>query len=81
MLFPQVLDIIAPPYTSEFVQLFLPMVETEEITGGMRGDNDSDPVSEFIGERHLPDLKSLLIFKLLIYIFFVFQFIAKPITY
>lgn len=44
----EVLDIIAPPYTSEFVQLFLPMVETEEITGGMRGDNDSDPVSEFI---------------------------------
>ncbi|GAB6023719.1 beta ketoadipyl CoA thiolase, th1 [Chamberlinius hualienensis] len=44
----EVLDIIAPPYTPEFVQLFLPMVEMEEITGGMRGDSDSDPVSEFI---------------------------------
>jgi len=34
----------------EFVQLFLPMVENEEITGSMRGDGDHDPVSEFIGE-------------------------------
>uniref|UniRef100_T1J261 Negative elongation factor D n=1 Tax=Strigamia maritima TaxID=126957 RepID=T1J261_STRMM len=44
----EVLDVIAPPYTSEFVQLFLPMVENEEITGGMRNESDNDPVSEFI---------------------------------
>lgn len=44
----EVLDVIAPPYTSEFVQLFLPMVENEDITGGMRTDSDNDPVSEFI---------------------------------
>lgn len=44
----EVLDIIAPPYTSDFVQLFLPMVENEEITGGMRTDTDNDPVSEFV---------------------------------
>ncbi|XP_015187596.1 PREDICTED: negative elongation factor D isoform X2 [Polistes dominula] len=44
----EVLDTIVPPYTPEFVQLFLPMVEDEEITGTMRGDNDNDVVSEFI---------------------------------
>lgn len=44
----EVLDVITPPYTSEFVELFLPVVENEEITGGMRNDSDNDPVSEFI---------------------------------
>lgn len=34
----------------EFVQLFLPMVENEEIMGSMRGEGDNDPVSEFIGK-------------------------------
>lgn len=33
----EVLDVIAPPYTPEFVQLFLPLAESEEITGGLRG--------------------------------------------
>ena len=46
----QVLEAIAPPYTPEFVQLFLPIVENEEITGTMRGDGENDPVSEFIGK-------------------------------
>ncbi|CAB3367523.1 Hypothetical predicted protein [Cloeon dipterum] len=44
----EVLEAIAPPYTGEFVQLFLPMVEHEEVTGTTRGDGDNDPVSEFI---------------------------------
>ncbi|XP_011299293.1 negative elongation factor D [Fopius arisanus] len=44
----EVLEAIAPPYSLEFVQLFLPMVENEEITGTMRGDSDNDLVSEFI---------------------------------
>jgi negative elongation factor C/D len=48
----QVLEAIAPPYTPEFVQLFLPMVENEEITGTMRGDGENDPVSEFIGKSY-----------------------------
>jgi len=43
-----VLEVIAPPYSTEFVQLFLPMVENEEITGTMRGENENDLVSEFI---------------------------------
>ena len=42
------LETIAPPYSNEFVSLFLPLVENEEITGSMRIDSDSDPVSEFI---------------------------------
>lgn len=47
----EVLDAIMHPYSPEFVQLFLPMVENEEITGSMRGEGDHDPVSEFIGKR------------------------------
>lgn len=45
----EVLEGIGSPYSSEFVQLFMPMVESEEITGTMRGDGEKDPVSEFIG--------------------------------
>lgn len=45
----QVLEAIGPPYSSEFVHLFMPMVENDEITGTMRGDGENDPVSEFIG--------------------------------
>ncbi|CAL4099727.1 unnamed protein product, partial [Meganyctiphanes norvegica] len=44
----EVLEIISPPYTVEFVQLFLPLVENEEITGPMRINSDSDLVTEFI---------------------------------
>ncbi|KAI4470313.1 negative elongation factor d [Holotrichia oblita] len=44
----QVLEDIGPPYSSEFVNLFMPMVENDEITGTMRGDGENDPVSEFI---------------------------------
>lgn len=40
---------MSPPYSVEFVDLFLPIVENEEITGTMRCDGDNDPVSEFIG--------------------------------
>ena len=44
----EVLDMIAPPYSADFVQLFLPMVENEEITDSMRGGGE-DLVSQFIG--------------------------------
>ncbi|XP_002739542.1 negative elongation factor D [Saccoglossus kowalevskii] len=44
----EVLDMIAPPYTSEFVQLFLPIIENEDITGTLRSEDGKDPVSEFI---------------------------------
>ncbi|XP_035680299.1 negative elongation factor D-like [Branchiostoma floridae] len=45
----EVIDIIAPPYSSEFVQLFLPIIENEAITGNLRTPDESDPVSDFIG--------------------------------
>jgi negative elongation factor C/D len=44
----EVLDTIAPPYSAEFVQLFLPLVENDEILGGMSRAGDEDPVAEFI---------------------------------
>ncbi|XP_076370703.1 negative elongation factor complex member TH1 isoform X2 [Tachypleus tridentatus] len=44
----EVLDIIAAPYTPEFIQLFLPLVENEEITGGMRNEGENDPITEFV---------------------------------
>jgi len=47
----EVLDAISPPYSPEFVTLFLPLVEDEEITGMSRVDghhSDHDVVSEFI---------------------------------
>ncbi|XP_060816720.1 negative elongation factor D-like isoform X2 [Bombus pascuorum] len=55
----EVLEAIAPPYTAEFIHLFLPMVEDEEITGTMRGDSDNDLVSEFIVhcKAHCPTIR------------------------
>lgn len=44
----EVLDVIAPPYTSDFAQLFLPLIENKDITGSIRTDDGRDPVSEFI---------------------------------
>lgn len=43
------MEAVSPPYSVEFVDLFLPIVENEEITGTMRCDGENDPVSEFIG--------------------------------
>lgn len=45
----EVLETIGPPYSYEFVNLFMPMVENDEITGSMRTDGENDNVSEFIG--------------------------------
>ncbi|KAG9474473.1 hypothetical protein GDO78_004663 [Eleutherodactylus coqui] len=46
----EVLDVIAPPYTSDFVQLFLPILENESIAGTIKTEGEHDPVTEFIGE-------------------------------
>ena len=48
---PQVLEMIAPPYSTEFVQLFLPIVRNEEITGRLRNADHTDDVSLFLGVR------------------------------
>ena len=37
----EVLDTIAPPYSAEFVQLFLPLAENDEILGGIGRMRDS----------------------------------------
>ncbi|NP_957484.1 negative elongation factor C/D [Danio rerio] len=44
----EVLDVIAPPYTSDFVQLFLPILENDSIAGTIRTEGENDPVAEFI---------------------------------
>ena len=41
---------IAPPYTSEFVHLFLPILENNDITGILKSEDGKDPVSTFIGK-------------------------------
>ncbi|KAL5012912.1 hypothetical protein ScPMuIL_011463 [Solemya velum] len=44
----EILDVIAPPYTPEFIQMFLPLIENKDITGSMKSDDGSNPVSEFL---------------------------------
>jgi negative elongation factor C/D len=44
----EVLDVIAPPYTAEFVHVFYPLIDSSEITGSLRNPSDNDQVSEFI---------------------------------
>ena len=45
----QVLDVIAPPYTTELMQSLLPLIENDEITGSLKTDEENDNVSQFIG--------------------------------
>lgn len=45
----EVLETITQPYSPEFVSLFLPLVESEDITGRMN-DEENDPFAEFIGK-------------------------------
>ena len=51
---------IAPPYSSEFIQLFLPIVRNEEITGRLRSADHSDDVSLFLGEAFFNNLSWLI---------------------
>ncbi|KAH9499747.1 hypothetical protein Btru_077720 [Bulinus truncatus] len=44
----ELLDMIAPPYTVEFVQLILPLIENKAVTDTLRTPDGKDPVSEFI---------------------------------
>jgi len=43
----EVLDMISPPYTAEFVNLFLPFIENKDITGSLRNE-EIQAVDEFI---------------------------------
>lgn len=56
---------VSPPYSAEFVQLFLPMVESDEITGSYNKDHsgEMDNVNEFIGmvfPTHILKILSIL---------------------
>ncbi|KAB0407422.1 hypothetical protein E2I00_012435, partial [Balaenoptera physalus] len=44
----EVLDVVAPPYTSDFVRLFLPILENGSIAGTIKTEGEHDPVTEFI---------------------------------
>jgi negative elongation factor C/D len=54
----EVLETISQPYSPEFVALFLPMVENEDITNRMNESEENDPFAEFIGNfaSHLLDI-------------------------
>ena len=44
----QVLEMIAPPYSPDFVSLMLPIVQSKEITDTLRTSNGDDDVSQFL---------------------------------
>lgn len=44
----EVLDMIAPPYTQEFVSAFYPLTENKSISEPLVTANKNDPISEFI---------------------------------
>uniref|UniRef100_A0A182QA94 Negative elongation factor D n=1 Tax=Anopheles farauti TaxID=69004 RepID=A0A182QA94_9DIPT len=44
----EVLEMVTHPYSSEFVQHFLPIVENEDINSSMYEAGDYDPLTEFI---------------------------------
>ena len=46
----EVLDVISPPYTAEFIQLFYPLVSNEEVTGNMRNENENALVLQFLSK-------------------------------
>ena len=50
MLISKVLEMIAPPYSREFVNIFLPIVKNESITGILRNTDRKDDVSKFLCE-------------------------------
>lgn len=44
----EVLDMVAPPYSPEFMQAFYPLIESNVVTGSLKLIDESDPISEFI---------------------------------
>jgi negative elongation factor C/D len=66
----EVLETITQPYSPEFVSLFLPMVENEDITNRMN-DEENDPFAEFIGEICFNYFNCFINF-------FIFQYKREP---
>ena len=46
----EVLDVISPPFTDEFVQLFYPLVNNQLVTGNMRTDSEQQLVDGFLSK-------------------------------
>ncbi|CAG2106667.1 unnamed protein product [Medioppia subpectinata] len=44
----EVLDVITPPFTADFVQLFYPVVNNADVTGSLRSDAEQQLVHEFL---------------------------------
>lgn len=47
----ELMDVIGPPYTTEFMSLLLPIAENNEITGNMRNEKERQQITDFIGEH------------------------------
>ena len=50
----QVLSTIEPPYSHDFLTVFLPVVRNQEIAGPLMNNEGTDPVSVFLGEFNPP---------------------------
>lgn len=44
------MDVIAPPYSQEFVDIMYPLIHNKHITGSLRNDQQTDPASAFISK-------------------------------
>jgi len=44
----ELMDVISPPYTVEFMKLLLPIAENNEITGNMRNEKERQLITDFI---------------------------------
>lgn len=65
----ELMDVISPPYTVEFMKLLLPIAENNEITGNMRNEKERQLITDFIGK-----LKSLKLNSLKTNYFYIFLF-------
>lgn len=72
---------IAPPYTSDFVQLFLPILENDSIAGTIRTEGEHDPVAEFIGQSLIPCFSWPKTIYILIYMTKYFHFAQLEISF
>lgn len=46
----EILSMIKPPYSDKFVELFLPLVKSDVITGDIKNEAESSLVTDFIGK-------------------------------
>lgn len=44
----EILSMVEPPYSDDFVQAFLPLVNCEDVTGNLKSDSEMQMVSSFI---------------------------------